>query len=234
MLTSVECDRSFTRSDALAKHMRTVHETEALRPSDPVPKRHDLQSTTGTPVGTPGTKLQRIKLKLSHPPRDDSEQYSESANDETTGPNTGPNTTANTAPEDLDEFEVPEFSPDTGFDDHELNMSPHQLYRLLRRQIHWAEKEGVDLRGDWEKITPKRMQAWSEKEAVFDDMVEAEVRLLAMLNSSESRSALVPGAGASASASANGVSASERMGYPTAAAGNGNGNGQPYQGPVPS
>lgn len=35
-----ECDRSFTRSDALAKHMRTVHETEALRPSDPVPKSH--------------------------------------------------------------------------------------------------------------------------------------------------------------------------------------------------
>lgn len=37
---SPECDRSFTRSDALAKHMRTVHETEALRPSDPVPKSH--------------------------------------------------------------------------------------------------------------------------------------------------------------------------------------------------
>src|ERR1700710_2144115 len=33
-----ECDRAFTRSDALAKHMRTVHETEALRPSDPIPK----------------------------------------------------------------------------------------------------------------------------------------------------------------------------------------------------
>lgn len=38
--TLPECDRSFTRSDALAKHMRTVHETEALRPSDPVPKSH--------------------------------------------------------------------------------------------------------------------------------------------------------------------------------------------------
>ena len=36
----LECDRSFTRSDALAKHMRTVHETEALRPSDPIPKSH--------------------------------------------------------------------------------------------------------------------------------------------------------------------------------------------------
>ncbi|ODQ65663.1 hypothetical protein NADFUDRAFT_50946 [Nadsonia fulvescens var. elongata DSM 6958] len=29
-----ECDRDFTRSDALAKHMRTVHETETLKPSD--------------------------------------------------------------------------------------------------------------------------------------------------------------------------------------------------------
>ncbi len=38
----LECDRSFTRSDALAKHMRTVHETEALRPSDPVPKSMQL------------------------------------------------------------------------------------------------------------------------------------------------------------------------------------------------
>lgn len=29
-----ECDRSFTRSDALAKHMRTVHETEIMRDLD--------------------------------------------------------------------------------------------------------------------------------------------------------------------------------------------------------
>lgn len=35
-----ECDKSFTRSDALAKHMRTVHESDPLRPSDPVPKNH--------------------------------------------------------------------------------------------------------------------------------------------------------------------------------------------------
>ena len=50
-----ECDRSFTRSDALAKHMRTVHETEALRPSDPVPKHHS---------SNPQNKAQRIKLTL--------------------------------------------------------------------------------------------------------------------------------------------------------------------------
>ncbi|KAL3460696.1 hypothetical protein BJX64DRAFT_176928 [Aspergillus heterothallicus] len=161
-----ECDRSFTRSDALAKHMRTVHETEALRPSDPVPKRHDILSAAGTPVGTPVSKLQRIKLKLSHPPKDDTDQYSESVNGDTAGT------------EDLDEFEVPEFTVETGFDDHELELSPQELYRLLRRQIHWAEQEGTELRGDWDKIRPKRKQAWIEKEAIFDDIMDAEVRLL--------------------------------------------------------
>ena len=30
----LECDKSFTRSDALAKHMRTVHEIETGRPPD--------------------------------------------------------------------------------------------------------------------------------------------------------------------------------------------------------
>ncbi|KAL4905863.1 hypothetical protein BDW74DRAFT_152180 [Aspergillus multicolor] len=171
-----ECDRSFTRSDALAKHMRTVHETEALRPSDPVPKRHDNFSG-GTPIGTPGSKLQRIKLKLSHPPRDDSEQYSESINEDTTGA------------EEVDEFEVPEFGPDSGFDDHELEMNPHQLWRLLRRQIHWAEQEGAGLKSDWDKIQPKRKQAWKEKEAIFDDLMTAEVRLLTIIRDSESHTA---------------------------------------------
>ncbi|KAL2835999.1 hypothetical protein BJY01DRAFT_222633 [Aspergillus pseudoustus] len=181
-----ECDRSFTRSDALAKHMRTVHETEALRPSDPVPKRHDLLSSAGTPVGTPASKLQRIKLKLSHPPRDDIDQYSESINDDTAGT-------------DLDEFEFPEFTPETGFDDHELEMSPHDLYRLLRRQIHWAEQEGAELRNDWDKIQPKRKQAWIEKEAIFDDMMDAEVRLLSTL------AAGVTGPPAPAASTSNGV-----------------------------
>lgn len=63
-----ECDRSFTRSDALAKHMRTVHETEALRPSDPVPRGHTggIAQVDTKANGTPsnGNLLGR-KLKLT-------------------------------------------------------------------------------------------------------------------------------------------------------------------------
>ncbi|KAH8425856.1 C2H2-type zinc finger protein [Aspergillus melleus] len=168
-----ECDRSFTRSDALAKHMRTVHETEALRPSDPVPKHHNVPaSAAGTPAGTPASKLQRIKLKLSQPPKEDPDRYSESAADET----------ANT---DLDELEDPELNPDLGFDEHELALPPTQLYRVLRRQIHWAEKEGVKIRAEWEKIKPKRKQAWLEKDAVFDDVIDAQLRLFTALVGSD-------------------------------------------------
>ncbi|KAE8351106.1 hypothetical protein BDV28DRAFT_25987 [Aspergillus coremiiformis] len=176
-----ECDRSFTRSDALAKHMRTVHETEALRPSDPVPKHHNAPSAMGTPAGTPASKLQRIKLKLSHPPKDDAEQLGESVNDE---------------PEDLDEYEIPEFSPELGFDEHELSLPPQQLYRLLRRQIHWAEKEGVGLRDEWERIKPKRKRSFLEKEAIIEDVCDAELRLFSLIMASEN---------ASASAATNGV-----------------------------
>lgn len=168
-----ECDRSFTRSDALAKHMRTVHETEALRPSDPVPKHHNAPaSTAGTPAGTPASKLQRIKLKLSQPPKDDPDRYSESANDET----------ANT---DLDELEDPELSLELGFDEHELSLPPTQLYRVLRRQIHWAEKEGGRLRAEWEKIQPKRKQSWLEKDAIFDDVIDAQLQLFTAIVGSE-------------------------------------------------
>ncbi|RAL11478.1 C2H2-type zinc finger protein [Aspergillus homomorphus CBS 101889] len=167
-----ECDRSFTRSDALAKHMRTVHETEALRPSDPVPKHHTTlaaaaaaaaasSSTAATPTGTPAGKVQRLKLRLTHPPKgEDLGEYSETANDETE--------------EDL---QVPPVGSEKGFDVHELLLEGPQLYRLLLRQIHWAQKEGEQLKDAWEKIQGKRKEVWLEKEAIFDDLVEAELGL---------------------------------------------------------
>ncbi|KAJ9297245.1 transcriptional regulator family: C2H2 zinc finger [Paecilomyces variotii] len=157
-----ECDRSFTRSDALAKHMRTVHETEALRPSDPVPKHHTALGS----IATPTSKLQRIKLKLSYPPREDMEQLSDTNIEE---------------PADIDELDsisIPDYGLELGFDEEELSLRPYDLYRLLRRQIHWAEKESAQLRQDWEKIEPRRKQAFREKESIFDNVAEAELELI--------------------------------------------------------
>ncbi|OLL25406.1 putative asparagine synthetase [glutamine-hydrolyzing] [Neolecta irregularis DAH-3] len=80
-----ECDKSFTRSDALAKHMRTVHEADALRPSDPIPKSHpqhpqhpQYQGATSsnaltTPRG-PDPPLREIKLA----PTDEPDEFPDS------------------------------------------------------------------------------------------------------------------------------------------------------------
>ena len=60
-LPALECDEAFTRSDALAKHTRAVHETEALRSSDPVPKKY-----SSIPP-----KAQRLKLIVHSKARDE-------------------------------------------------------------------------------------------------------------------------------------------------------------------
>ncbi|EDN06845.1 predicted protein [Histoplasma mississippiense (nom. inval.)] len=57
--TLPECDRSFTRSDALTKHMRTVHETDTLRPTDTTAK-----GASGTATGATRTPQNQTK---THP-----------------------------------------------------------------------------------------------------------------------------------------------------------------------
>lgn len=152
--------------------MRTVHETEALRPSDPIPKLAAGSAASG--------KTQRIKLKLSQPSKDSSDTEQQSQQPPPPPSDLASDLTA------LEDFDLSEFGPELGFDAHELSLRPYDLYRLLRRQIHWAEQESVQLRAEWEHIRPKRQQAWRKKEAIFDDVMDAELRLFsAMVGTSE-------------------------------------------------
>jgi hypothetical protein len=174
-INPTECDRSFTRSDALAKHMRTVHETEALRPSDPVSKTHAnaTQSTltsaitAATTSSNAPTKLQRIKLKLSQPKEHDQPTATDN---KSTGHDDDPDT-----------FPIPDFDPELGMDDYELALPSKQLYRLLRRQIHWAELETAKLQREWKAIEPRRKESWLAKETIFNDVVNAETTLYQLL-----------------------------------------------------
>ncbi|PGH20776.1 hypothetical protein AJ80_03403 [Polytolypa hystricis UAMH7299] len=171
--TLPECDRNFTRSDALAKHMRTVHETEALRPSDPISKHHGPGSTAAS---TGSSKLPRIKLKLSQPSKDNN---TNNGYDGDSKPDTTAAAAANGSSKDSPfEFTtIPSFEPELGFDDHELALDPETLCRILRRQVHWAEQETEKLRQNWHTIEPMRKEAWKEKELIFDDLRDAEIRV---------------------------------------------------------
>jgi hypothetical protein len=150
-----ECDRSFTRSDALAKHMRTVHETEALRPSDPIPKSMQPLIKSGT----------RLKLVIKQnqgqpePPRRDQPSFPEFPNLSSTS--------------DIDQLTP--LSNDLGFTPDELVYSPKELWRLLRRKLHWAEEESDALRRECEMIEAIREKEWVEKELLLDQVIKNEI-----------------------------------------------------------
>ena len=164
-MQNTECDRSFTRSDALAKHMRTVHETEALRPSDPVPRNYSSAHF----------KPQRLKLIVNSKPPNAS-QDTEVDDDATLSP----------PPEEetLPPFEYP---PDVTFSDAELSMRPDKLFRLLRRQVAWSKTEGKALEAEVQALEKKKRDEWTAKELVLANLMEAELAVGHANGESESR-----------------------------------------------
>ncbi|KAH9870502.1 hypothetical protein IAQ61_005977 [Plenodomus lingam] len=180
--TLPECDRSFTRSDALAKHMRTVHETEALRPSDPVPKHHS---------SNPTNKVQRLKLVLNSEGKKlsndkGSTPASPLSHTHPTGPliPPAPHSDADYAHnnviyvQDLARPDVPtmvQFPPDIEFAPEELALPAPELFKLLRRQLRWATQEGEQLRAEADVLEKKRKEEWEAKELLVENLMEAQV-----------------------------------------------------------
>ena len=144
--------------------MRTVHETEALRPSDPVPKHHSAALQ----------KPQRIKLICSTKPPTQQRQPGDGStvDDDNDTIYDHPDTDMDTDTHPLPTFEYPD---DIHFTAEELALPPDQLFRLLRRQVHWAEEESRDLREETEALEARRKEEWCAKELVLANVMEAEL-----------------------------------------------------------
>ena len=181
VLTTSECDRSFTRSDALAKHMRTVHETEALRPSDPVPKHHS---------SNPSNKFQRLKLVLSAGVKGSSErQGSTPASPSSLHPPAAQPTShvvgdadhANnnvTYIQDLASPGAPtmvQFPPDLSFTPSELSLPADALFHSLRRTLQYATEEGERLRHEADALEKERKAEWERKEVLVENYMEMQL-----------------------------------------------------------
>ncbi|KAI0022449.1 zinc finger protein [Xylariomycetidae sp. FL0641] len=147
-----ECDRAFTRSDALAKHMRTVHETEALRPSDPVPKSAQNHGD--------GRKGNKLKIILKTP------QSHSTGHDDTADDGDG-----------NDELSADFFTPLTeqhGFTSRELALDVEPLWKLSAANLRWAMKEGESLRRECKALEAIYRQEWLEKEVLVDQVSQFE------------------------------------------------------------
>lgn len=145
-----ECDKCFTRSDALAKHMRTVHETEALRPSDPVPKS---MQTSGA-----GGRKYKIIIRT---PQSHAAGQSDLVDD------------GHSADEHAGEL-FTQLTEKDGFTERELAMPFPTLHALCRHQVRWAEEDGETLKQECKKWEDIYKQAWLEKEVLLTQMIKSE------------------------------------------------------------
>lgn len=137
--------------------MRTVHEIEALRPSDPVPK-----SMTQLPSGKSVSKLKLI-MKTSQ-------------NREET-PLAQPPLTTNGAVKEQDPsiHLATTYPPELGITDAEEALGPQQLFRLLRRQVHWAEQNSDELKKEVTLLEEIRRREFVEKEILIDAAIQLDL-----------------------------------------------------------
>ena len=181
-----ECDKAFTRSDALAKHMRTVHEPEQPRGAAPVDQtpsggkkgggglkikmQNGLTNKASSALGTPAADPSASSSAPVGPAHDEdgNEIAPSPANDNITyipahHPITG-----------QPGFMI-HYPPDIQFTAWESSINADQLMRLLRRQLHWATSEQEELRRECEVLEQKRREEWTLKEILLEGVMEGEL-----------------------------------------------------------
>jgi hypothetical protein len=137
--------------------MRTVHETEALRPSDPIPKSMQPQLAKGSNT--------RLKIVIKNP---GNRPHGES---QSPGPERPTDLTAIAADQDG----LTPLTAEQGFTPDELKLGSKELWRLLRRQVHWAEEEQESLKQQLEMMNELRDKEWLEKEILLDQVINNEM-----------------------------------------------------------
>ncbi|KAK3067789.1 hypothetical protein LTR53_015121 [Teratosphaeriaceae sp. CCFEE 6253] len=176
-----ECDKAFTRSDALAKHMRTVHEPEVPRGAVPVDApvvgkgkgAKPGKAAMGNGVGANGAyaKAGDGGPAFAHDDRDHPfpsayAQPSPASDNITYIPAHHPITRQ-------PGFMI-HYPPDINFTAWESSVSADALMRLLRRQIHWAEREHEELESECRELEHAKREEWALKEVLLEGSMECE------------------------------------------------------------
>ncbi|KAK1061003.1 hypothetical protein LTR74_011463 [Friedmanniomyces endolithicus] len=178
-----ECDKAFTRSDALAKHMRTVHEPELPRgaatgtttdaptlPSSKTNKSKSNKSTNGTSSLLPHLKPQP---SLHQPPLISHDEFGQAILSPSPATDNITYIPAHHPLTGQPGFMI-HYPPDIHFSDWESGIPADQLMRLLRRQLHWAEREGRDLGIENRNLEVERRDEWIDKEILMEGVMECE------------------------------------------------------------
>lgn len=163
-----ECDRSFTRSDALAKHMRTVHEPEELQAKKGQGPKIKLRLMNGSNKSNlPATAADKNPANAGLTPSDPDWDPSPPSDNIKYTPARHPIT-------GQPGFLI-NYPPDISFTAFESEIPADQLLRLIKRQLHWAKLEGEEINREVEFLEAKRKEEWVKKEVLFEAVMEAEL-----------------------------------------------------------
>lgn len=66
------------------------------------------------------------------------------------------------------------YPPGLAFTAEEEARGPEQLFRLLRRQVQWAEEEQASLKKQCEAMEELRKKEWKEKEVLLSQVISSE------------------------------------------------------------
>lgn len=67
------------------------------------------------------------------------------------------------------------YPPDIHFTAWESSIPADQLMRLLRRQLHWAQQEGDEVKKEVEELEQQKREEWTLKEILLEGVMEAEL-----------------------------------------------------------
>ncbi|THW00224.1 hypothetical protein D6D17_00826 [Aureobasidium pullulans] len=169
-----ECDRSFTRSDALAKHMRTVHEPEPPRAA--ITNANPIDPATGQPKKGPKLRLSMNGKPTVKPVAPDVPvPVSTQAPNDPSPPMDNIQYIPARHPITGQAGFMITYPPDIHFSQFESEIPANQLMRLLRRQLHWAQSEGDALKREVEALEDLRCKEWAAKEALLEGVLQGEL-----------------------------------------------------------
>lgn len=104
----------------------------------------------------------RLKLVIKQPHPADTQNQTQGLQRNLEGNNTS------------DADHLTQLPTELGFPAEELEMNPRDLWRLLRRQLHWDMEESESLQRELEVTEAILQKEWVEKEIILDQVIKGE------------------------------------------------------------
>lgn len=154
--------------------MRTVHDTEHSRAVDVLGRTGNFDNSPRSTPPHPATSVPArgpTKLKLVLSSTKTSSPLVPRQGSADVEMDNAPASPLN--PGERDEL-FGAFPKDLTLTEDEAMLPRSELYRLLRRQVHWAQQESTVLKQDIVELDKQRRNEFMRKELVFENALEAE------------------------------------------------------------